>query len=404
VIQLWNVADPTHPIRVADPLRAHNETSWSVEFSPDGTLLASAGYDGTARLWNLLDPAHPVALGQPLADANDGLSSVTFHPDGHHLATSGTSGTVALWTLPTGVIPNHSGRIDSPAFSVDGAVMVTASDNIVQLWTNNNHLTRAATLRLPDSTQRGFGYTARVDPSGRILATASSSAPTVLWDITDIANPVEFGTLPNTSRLAYTVAFSPDGHTVATAADDHTVQLWDITDPKHPTPATTAITGHTAAFASPAISPDSKTLAIGGKDQIIRLWDITDPLHATPIGSPLHSRGNADQVTFSPDGKTLASGSDNGSVQLWDVTDRNHPALIGDSLIPPGAATRTRVAFDPQGRLYAASRDGTIRIFNLDTDNTTHICASTRNVLTEQRWNQILPLLPFDPPCQQAAK
>jgi WD40 repeat protein len=445
-MQLWNIADPAHPIRVADPLQAHNETSWSVEFSPDGTILASASLDGTTKLWNLLDPSHPVVLGQPLADANDGLSSVTFHPDGRHLATSGISGAVALWTLPTGVVPNHVGRIDSPAFSADGTVMVTASDNVVQLWTNNNHLTRAATLRLPDHSQRGFGYTARIDPTGRILATASSSDPTALWDITDITNPIELSTLPNTAKWANTAAFSPDGRTIATAGDDSTVQLWDITEPRRPQrlsepltgstgvvtavtfsldgrtvfasstdntmrmwditdrshsiPAATAITGHTAAFASPAISPDGKTLAIGGKDQAIRLWDITDPLHATPLGSPLHSPSNADQVAFSPDGKTLASGGDDGSVLLWEVTDRAHPAAIGGSLIPPGAASRTRIAFDPHGRLYAASRDGTIRIWNLDTDNTTRICASTRNVLTQQRWNQILPDLPYHPPCR----
>jgi WD40 repeat protein len=88
-------------------------------------------------------------------------------------------------------------------------------------------------------------------------------------------------------------------------------------------------------------------------------------------------------------------------VPLQDITDRAHPAAIGDSLIPPGAASRTRVAFDPHGRLYAASSDGTIRIWeNLDTDNTTRICATTRNVLTEQRWNQILPALPYHPPCR----
>jgi WD40 repeat protein len=185
---------------------------------------------------------------------------------------------------------------------------------------------------------------------------------------------------------------------------DLTVRSWDITDRNHPKPAATAITGHTAAFASPAISPDGKTLAIGGQDQTIWLWDITDPLHATLIGSPLHSPSNAAQVAFSPDGKTLASGSDNGSVLLWDVSDRAHPAAIGDSPIPPGIASRTRVAFVPHGRLYAASRDGTIRIFNLDTDNTKRICASTRNVLTEQRWNQVLLSLPYNPPCQRAAK
>jgi hypothetical protein len=47
-----------------------------------------------------------------------------------------------------------------------------------------------------------------------------------------------------------------------------------------------------------------------------------------------------------------------------------------------------------------ASRDGTIRIFNLDTDNTKRICTSTRNVLTEQRWSQVLPSLPYKPPCE----
>jgi WD40 repeat protein len=450
VIQLWNVTDPAHPIRVADPLRAHNEAVWSLEFSPDGTILASASDDGVAKLWNLIDPAHPAALGQPLANPRGALHSVTFHLNGRHLATGSASGTIALWTLPTGLISNHVGRINAPAFRADGTVMVTASGNVVQLWINDSHLTRAATLRLPGNSESGYGYEARVDPAGRILATASSSAPTVLWDITDITTPIELSTLPNTAKYANIVAFSPDGRTVATVSDDYTLQLWDIVEPAHPQrlsepltgftgfvssvtfspdgrtviagstdltvrawditdrdhpkPAATAITGHTAAFGSPSVSPDGKTLVIGGQDQTIALWDISDPLHATPLGNPLHSPSNVAQTAFSPDGKTLASGSDDGSVQLWDVSDRAHPATIGDSLIPPGTASRTRVAFDPHGRLYAASRDGTIRIFNLDTDNTTRICASTRNVLTEQRWSQILPALPYDPPCQRAAQ
>jgi WD40 repeat protein len=446
VIRLWNVTDPAHPVGVADPLTAHNEASFSMEFSPDGTILASASLDGSAKLWNLLDPSRPIALGQPLAAPRGGLGSLTFHPDGHHLATGSASGTISLWTLPTSVIPNYSGRINSPAFSADGTIMATASDNVVQLWTNDNHLTGAATLHLPNNSEGGYEYEARIDPSGRIMATQLSTAPTVLWDISDITKPIELSTLPNTTKYANIVAFSPDRHTLATAGDDSTVQLWDITEPTRPQrisepltgftgfikavtfspdartiiasgtdntiriwdiadrdhsiPAATAITGHTGAVVSVSISPDGKTLATCGQDQTIRLWDIENPLHTTPMGSPLHSPSNAAQVAFSSDGKTLASSSDDGSVLLWDVSDRAHPASIGDSLIPPGVASRTRIAFDPHGRLYAASRDGTIRIFNLDTNNTKRVCASTRNVLTEQRWNQVLPDLRYNPPCE----
>jgi WD40 repeat protein len=155
-------------------------------------------------------------------------------------------------------------------------------------------------------------------PDGKTLASSSVDNAVRLWDLATPADVMELSAPLAGGGDVYLVAFSPDGRTLAAASDDNTVRMWDITDRDHPIPSATAITGHTASFASPSVSPDSKTLAIGGQDQTIRLWDISDPLHPTLIGSPLHSPSNADQVVFSPDGKTLASGSDNGSVQLWD--------------------------------------------------------------------------------------
>ncbi|TEA06741.1 NACHT and WD repeat domain-containing protein [Mycobacteroides salmoniphilum] len=445
VLRMWNVADPAHPRGLGDPLPAHTEASWSLQFSADGAALASVGYDGTAKLWNVLDPTHPVLLGQPLVDGG-GLTSVSFSPDSHHLATSGTSEIPQLWSLPTGLIPNRFGRINAPSISADGTVMVTASENFVQLWNTKDRPTRAALLRLPDNSAGGYEYQAELHPDGRLLATELSSAPTTLWDIADVEHPVKVVELPNATKYTNIVAFSPDRHTIATAATDDAIQLWDIinpaqpqrlseplrgftgivntvtftpdaatliagstdrtirtwniTDPRRPAASQTVLTAHTAAVQSVNISPDGKTLVSGGQDQTLRLWDITDPMRPTPLGDPLPTGSSGAQASFSADGNTLASSGDNGTVLLWDITNRSTPALIGDSLTPQQGVSRSRVTFAPGAHLYVASRDGALRLWNLNADNAAdRICRSTRGTLSEKRWKQTLPSLPYEPPC-----
>jgi WD40 repeat protein len=64
-----------------------------VAFSPDGRLLATASYDGTAGLW---DPATGEHL-RTLTGHDGPVLGVAFSPDGRLLATASYYDTAQVW-------------------------------------------------------------------------------------------------------------------------------------------------------------------------------------------------------------------------------------------------------------------------------------------------------------------
>jgi WD40 repeat protein len=114
-------------------LSALNQTVRDVVFSPDGTILYSAGSDGKIRLWNAAD-------GTRLSGLQKGKKAnwIALSPDGGILASvycldqgdlGCAKGGVALWNTETGeLITALPDTARSLAFSPDGSLLFSGGD------------------------------------------------------------------------------------------------------------------------------------------------------------------------------------------------------------------------------------------------------------------------------------
>ena len=114
---------------------AHRSQVFGVDFSPDGTRLATSSYDGTAKVWD-------VATGDrvfSLVGHQGPVTGVVFSPDGTRLATSGADNTARLWDASTGrevlTLSGSTAGMTSLAFSPDGTrLAVSVGDGTVRIY------------------------------------------------------------------------------------------------------------------------------------------------------------------------------------------------------------------------------------------------------------------------------
>ena len=121
---MWDVASGSLLFTFAED---HHGRIRSLAFSPDGSLLATASQDGTARLW---DAATGVA--QRTLPHGKGVVGVAFSPDGARLATAGVDQRARVWEVASGeeaLALVHTAAVNVVAFSLDGRRLATGSDD-----------------------------------------------------------------------------------------------------------------------------------------------------------------------------------------------------------------------------------------------------------------------------------
>jgi len=190
-LKVWEVATR----RLIRRLNGHTGYGISLDFSRDGTLMASGSQDGTAIIWSTETWKATQTLKNPDMDSiynqagrRGMVEDVAFSPDGKTLALASYEGTVQLWDVASGKLletrTGHSGGVEAVVFSPDGRTLASGgSDRTVRLW---NVETRRELMQLdPGSIELGQVATLAFAPDGQhLLAGGYSSA--AVWSTAPI--------------------------------------------------------------------------------------------------------------------------------------------------------------------------------------------------------------------------
>jgi len=231
------------------------------DFSPDGTLLASATNRGV-EIWN---PYTRLLLHEMQVDG--GVRYVTFSPDGALLAMASDIGSVELWETEGERrfrwIVHESGTVPRVAFNRDGLALARSADAATAYLTNAE--TGVELRVLPG--KRGAVNQLAFSPDDVMVVTVGQDMSVRLWDY-----DMESLALLLDHRIATgsEVAFSPGGSMVAMAARDNAIRIWEIGTGW----CVDTFTGHEGAVRWVAFSPDGRRLASAGSDGTARIWEL----------------------------------------------------------------------------------------------------------------------------------
>ncbi|KAJ8686204.1 hypothetical protein QAD02_021998 [Eretmocerus hayati] len=285
------------------PLLGHKYGVTSVKVSPQSTMLASGSIDGTTQLWNLRSGSKIHTMVQAGGEA---VRVCRFSPDSSLLVTAGDIGQVCLWDLVRRTLircfQKHEGAIQSMTFTPDSNWLLTSCTlSVLQLFYCNEIIESYSSgdqnltvyAQADDAHDLGvvcceFSSIQEIpsnEPDAKLyqLVTCGNDHRVKLWEVKTIQNKcntqifasLELCRIMEKHSSALTcVRFSPNGIYIASSGLDKTVILWETSTGR----IVSVLTGHNRYVACCAFSRNGHLLATGSNDKRVIIWNLTGNL------------------------------------------------------------------------------------------------------------------------------
>jgi WD40 repeat protein len=335
----------------------------ALALSRDGTLLAAAGWLTTPEMPGFhirLYDAHTGALLGLLGAHAGRIGALAFSSDGRLLASGSEDRTAIVWDLearrPLHILKGHRAEVYAVAISLDTRQVTTGSfDGTLKIWRRSDGA-EIATL----SGHRGMVNAVAISPKDGTIASGSRIGEVFLWD----ANSGRLiKTLEKQPNVIGALVFSADGERLLTAASQgsstYPQRVWDVARGSE----LASYGGHDDGVDAASISPDQRLVATaGGSQNEIHIWELATgkmaqgddgrPLILRGSGSPVYSvgfSGNGRQVVWGDLSSYKSHNDRGGFVYQLGLPDASH-MLRGPERFTANSASPPRRAKLSHGR------------------------------------------------------
>ena len=307
-----------------------------VAFSPDGTILATAGGDNKCRIWDVESQKLLSTFKIP-----DWLWTLTFLDDGKTVVGEGL---IEKFSHP--LLGGGPWRWEVPK---------------VWMWdVSSGRRLKTFTTELPK-----FNPLKDARTSVRVKAFADSDRVTFAFENKDGTISVKAGrtnreiaTLPKLNNEVRAFSFTPDGKRLAIATSRN-VYLWDLETGKQVLTFPKRVANFEGYPARLAFSKDGKILAVAGFHDI-EIWNMDTHSHVVTLKNKDEGLW---EFVLSADGATVITVNHHGTVDVWSAQTGKH-----ERTLTTGYTNRfSTLMFSPDGKTIATSTGSKVHLWDTNT-------------------------------------
>ncbi|MCI0542102.1 MAG: protein kinase [Verrucomicrobiales bacterium] len=293
-VKVWDVSSTESTNVLRHPLWL-----WDAAFSPDSRLLAVADHHAcTAVLWDVQSRRRVRNVGKH----STSVAQVEFSPDGQLLASAGWAETVQVWNVMEDrmlfAFPTGGGRA-SLNFHPSAPILAVSSAEL-RFWDTRTGRPTNLLVNPP-----GGGVGVAFFPDGKSICLGMRDGSVSILDLQTGKESHAFH-----EQASGALCFSHDGTLLAATGKDNQIVLYDLSRRRK----IKRFEGHTQEIRRLAFALDDKTLVSTSQDGTAKFWYVANQQLALTLA---HDGGQVTSAAFSPDGNLMATSGSDGTVRLW---------------------------------------------------------------------------------------